>query len=396
MTPSFDALFRQALDVRSGLRFAVTGPDGTTVETVVERPCAVIGRGADAHIPLNDDTVSYRHAYLQAIGNRMLCIDLFGPNTVRWEDEAGHDWVTPRRPFRVGLYRMALQEEGWTTPDSSARNPLNCKTREGGACEYGVMPEVELRLLNKGFEHVNWPINRVLTLVGRDERCRITCNDETVSKVHCSLVLVPSGLWVVDLLGKGGTKVNDVPCAVAPLTHGGILQIGRYRMQAIYLTPPAALPPPNVSRVEFLTRLHRIFKVSWDGDTLIAAPQGRSREFRYQDIQVEANNIISSLRTQGFRNMIVDFSAVKLTGSLIIDSITQFCRAATGMAALAGCSPEQHSALKDLNLLSLWPIYPTKEDAIRAFRLGTAAAAATPKPVFTASPSFVSTSTPSA
>jgi pSer/pThr/pTyr-binding forkhead associated (FHA) protein len=374
MSQSIQEQFGRALGVRRGLRIAVTGPDGATVEAAVDRPCAVIGRGEDAHIPLSDQTVSFRHAYLQAIGNRLMCVDLFGPNTVRFDDSAQHGWISSRRPFRVGVYRVSVQDEGWEHADGSIRSPLECKTRDDTGSEYGVMPEVELRLLNQGMEQMAWPLNRVVTLVGRDERCRIACADESVSKAHCSLIHLPTGVWVVDLLGKGGTRIDEAPVSVGLLQPNSVLQVGRYRMRAIYQSPPAVLPPPTVERVEFLTRLHRIFKVTWDGDTIIALPQGRSREFRYQDIQVEANTIITALRTQGFRNVLVDFSSVKLTGSLIVDSITQFCRAAPGQAALCGCSPEQYSALRDLNLISLWPCYPTRGEAIRAFRTASAAA----------------------
>ena len=72
MSQSMPEQFGRALGVRRGLRFAVTGPDGATVEAAVDRPCAVIGRGEDAHIALTDPTVSFRHAYVQAIGNRLL------------------------------------------------------------------------------------------------------------------------------------------------------------------------------------------------------------------------------------------------------------------------------------------------------------------------------------
>lgn len=375
MNPPIEEHFRQALGVRREMRFAVTGPDGSTVETSLSRPCAVVGRGEDAHIPLADETVSFRHAYLQAIGNRLLCIDLFGPNTVRYDDAAEHQWISACRSFQVGAYRFRLQDDGWEKADGSVRSPLDCKTRDGDSSEYGVMPDVELRLLNEGLEHIAWPINRVVTLVGRDERCRVKCVDETVSRVHCSLLLLPTGLWIVDLLGKGGTIVDGTPTAMTLLRDGSTLQVGRYRMQVRYLTPPAALPPPAIEKVEFLTRHHNIFKVSWDGDTLIVTPQGRSHEFRYQDIQVEANRVISVLRIHGFRNLLVDFSAVKLCGSVMIDSVTQFCRATQGMVALCGCSPEQYSSLQDMNLSTLWPIYSNRVDAIRAFRAASVAAA---------------------
>ncbi|MEZ6067949.1 MAG: FHA domain-containing protein [Planctomycetaceae bacterium] len=202
----------------------------------------------------------------------------------------------------------------------------------------------------------------------------MTCAEETVSKVHCSLVLLPSGLWVVDLLGKGGTLVNDEPVRHRRLKEGDELHVGRYRMQVHYESPPAMLPPPGVEKVAFITRLHRCFRVEWDGDTLIVIPQGRSRDFRYQDIQREASAVVSILKTAGFENVLIDFSAVRLCGSLIIDSVTQFCRAVRGAAALCCCSQEQLSSLADLNLINLWPCHATRADAIHSLRRASVAA----------------------
>jgi pSer/pThr/pTyr-binding forkhead associated (FHA) protein len=373
MDDSSAAEFRQALGVRRAARVAVTSANGVRRELSLDRPCAIIGRSTEADVPLESETVSFRHAYLQAIGDRVFCIDLFGPNAVRWEDASAHPWVTARRGLRVGDCKVELLDDGWASADPSVPSPLDYKPREGGLNEYGLLPQVELQAQNPALKGAAWPINRVVTLVGRDDRCRVTCSDDAVSRVHCSLVLLPSGLWVVDLLGKGGTLVNGAPTRLARLAEGSLLQVGPYKLLVHYVTPPATLPPPQAERAAFLTKLHKIFKVSWDGETLIVAPQGRSRDFRYQDIQVEANAIITILRTLGFRNLLVDFSGVKLTGSLIVDSVTQFCRVTTGMAAICNCSPEQYSALKDLNLISLWPCYPTLEDGLRAMRAAAVA-----------------------
>lgn len=374
MGAATEAEFRLALGVRRDARLRVSDGNSHDSEIEFSSPCAVIGRSPQARIRLEDETVAYRHAYLQAIGDRLLCVDLYSPNGVRWDDGADQHWFSPGRIARLGTYRMQIAGEGWPATDLSLTSPLDYKPRDGGRVEYGVLPEVELQALNSALGGAAWPINRVLTLVGRDERCRIACGDPSVSKVHCGLLLLPSGLWVIDLLGKGGTLVNDEPQSFARLLEGEVLQVGRYRMQVHYLAPPAAIPPARADQVAFLTKLHRIFPVTWDGDTLIVNPQGRSRDFRYQDIQIEANAIITALRTYGFRNLLVDFSSVKLTGSLIVDSVTQFCRAASGMAAICGCSPEQFSALKDMNLISIWPCYTTREEGLRAIRTAQAAA----------------------
>jgi pSer/pThr/pTyr-binding forkhead associated (FHA) protein/anti-anti-sigma regulatory factor len=376
MSQTIEAAFRSALGVRRTARLKLTDR-GVASEVALDAPCAVIGRGPQAGVRFESDTVSYRHAYLQMIGDRICCFDLFGPNTLRWDDGGAHPWASVQRGMRIGDGRLELLDDGWSPGDASIPSPLDYKARDGLSRDYGLLPDVELRGMNAALEGQSWPVNRVITLVGRDERCRVTLADTGVSQAHCSLVLLPSGLWSVDLLGKGGTLVNGDPAGIAHLTEGTALQIGPYRFQVHYTSPPARLPPAKAERASFLTKLHKIFCVEWDGDTLIVTPQGRARDFRYQDIQVEANAIITILRTHGFRNVLIDFSQVRLSGSLVVDSITQFCRVASGQAVICHCSPEQLAALKDLNLISLWPCHPTRAEALRAIRT---AAAGAPQP----------------
>ncbi|MCA9054653.1 MAG: FHA domain-containing protein, partial [Planctomycetaceae bacterium] len=92
MSRSDAAEFRQALGIRRAVRLAVTDGGGVRTERTMEAPCAIIGRSPQSDIRLDSDTVSFRHAYLQAIGDRIICLDLFGPNPLRWDDGAAHPW----------------------------------------------------------------------------------------------------------------------------------------------------------------------------------------------------------------------------------------------------------------------------------------------------------------
>jgi len=59
------------------IRIAIIGPDGEGSRMhLMERPFAIVGRSPDCDIHLDDERVSYRHAYLQRIGGRILCVDL--------------------------------------------------------------------------------------------------------------------------------------------------------------------------------------------------------------------------------------------------------------------------------------------------------------------------------
>jgi hypothetical protein len=366
----------------------VRGPEGgRPEEVVIDAPYAVIGRGGGCHVCLSDEDIGYRHAYLQVIGGRVLCVDLLSRRGLEWDGATPGPWLSPEHRLRIGPYMLQLYDDGWAF-DSELPSPLDFRPRSEQRAEYGVLPEVELELLGGSGGGRSWPINRVLTLVGRDERCRITCADEMISKVHCSLLLAPSGLWVINLLGRAGVKVNGEQVDYAYLPHGAELQIGKYVLRAVYpkLAQQQVTQPGPMSRDDrhssalFLTRHHQVFPVEIENDVLIIAPQGDIREFYYQDIHVESNQIVRLLQAHRFANVVVDFEKVGVVGSIVLDAVATFCRNARGGATLCQASPELLTVLETMNFPSIWPYYPTREDAIRAVtsRDDTAAAASPP------------------
>jgi hypothetical protein len=92
-----------------------------------------------------------------------------------------------------------------------------------------------------------WRIDRAVSLAGSSRLCDLWLRDESVSKVHASLVLAPRGLWVVDLIGKGSMLVNGRPAYWKQLHDGSVLQIGRYRFRARF-DEPVSVPAQRVGR----------------------------------------------------------------------------------------------------------------------------------------------------
>jgi hypothetical protein len=84
-----------------------------------------------------------------------------------------------------------------------------------------------------------WRMDRALALIGRASICKIRLHSPMVSRTHCALVNTPSGLWVVDLLGREGTYVNGVSVRWGRLDPEDEMQIDQFRIRILYLTPPA-------------------------------------------------------------------------------------------------------------------------------------------------------------
>ena len=377
------AMLRYASGQIEPLRLVVSDGHGQVVSKhEITNPFAIIGRGSNCDLVINEEAVAYRHVYLQVFANRVACLDLMSVNGTQIEPPAASHWISAEHRFRVGTHWIHLEGDYWLA-DQSLPSPLDFKTRDDQRAEYGVLPKAELQLLNTSASGRLWPINRVVTLIGRDERCRITIPDERISRVHCSLLLLPTGLWVIDLLGKGGIKVNGQPVRCSALPQGSQLQIGDYLVSVHYPeiihaqglaqaasslpTPPPA-PPQSIGKqsVQFLTSQNRIFKVETWGDTLIVIPMGDVQNYKYHDVHIETGRVNELIYGHGYRKLIVDFSQSRLVGSLILDAITNFLRKATDKAVFCGASPEMHQSLTDLRLLTIWPLYASRHDALRA------------------------------
>lgn len=409
-----DANFRlrEALGVTQPIRLAVSSDRHPKPEYVdIASSFALLGRGAGCDVVLPENSVSFRHAYLQAFGDRVLCVDLLSASGITWDGPDMHGWLTPAHRLEVGISRIQLLDDGWNSDCSDWPSPMDFKTREHDDQTYGVLPDVHLELSNRKLKGMSWPINRVLTLLGRDSRCRITCADERISRVHCSLLLTPAGLWVIDLLGRGGITVNSEPVPVALLQENDELGVGQYRMKAVYETRPAAAPvaaaveveapgdttefpvtfaaPENARAAgtqtgtsqraaqtasyiaalpapEFMTRNNRIFPVEFVGETIIVSPRGGIRTAPYQQMQLEANIITQLLQTRpGLQNVVVDVGATDAMDSIIISCISAICRSARQKAAICHCSEAMLSVLTDMSLTKVWPYFATREEALQ-------------------------------
>ncbi len=380
--------------------------EGDTAPVVHELkyPYAVIGRGEGCDIILPGGEVSFRHAYLQVIEGRVFCVDLASRNGVEWEDgPRKYGWVVPDEPLRIGPYTLRVQ--GDETRDRSLRDALsdlNPLERYHG--QAGPMPRVDLEFQYETATQPTWSVNRLLTLVGRGPVCKVRFDTPMVSGVHCSLLLTRHGLWAIDLLGRGGIKVDDELVQVMPLQSGDVISVASYQIGVFYDEPaelaaadrqtdnaaegdtsmddlesaflqdapvPDAAPPPPQdpsAKADGLEWLGTIFKIERQGSTLVVIPVVDGCGFRYQQLHVEANSLQRKFEMKSFGNLVVDLCALNYFGSELIGVLIRLARAVTNsQGRVAFCSPSAKmlEVLESMRLNKLWPIFPSREDAIR-------------------------------
>ena len=193
----------------------------------LRRPYLIIGSAPACDVQLDLPEVSYRHAYLQIIGGRICCLDLASRcGTYQRALRRKSFWVDPGEEFSISAGTFRLMAEGEAAPGTQVLTAAD-----------QPLPEVRLSFVNgRDFQHerTTWLPKRELTLVGWSRICKFQLIDDSVSRVHASLLLTPAGLWVVDLLGKDGIKVNDEPVAFRLLANGDRLAIGRFQFEATY------------------------------------------------------------------------------------------------------------------------------------------------------------------
>lgn len=368
-----DTMLRHAVRAGEGFRLKTLGDDVPPGAADLTSPFAVVGRSSEADLMLPDRTVSLRHLYVQPLNGLVYACDLFSANGTRVGGRAfTSGWVAEDESVTVGPYEVAVGGGG---PPGDAPAPDEYKPRGEVHDFYGPLPRISLELMGHSKKAV-WPLNRALTLLGRDDRCRITCGHESVSAVHCGLLLTRSGLWAVDLVSRTGIRINGEDKRCGLLSDGFELTVGKYRLRThVEDTPSPPVTSPGDGSgvsgpsVDFLTKGHRIFRVETDGtDAVVVCPMGDQTQFPYQEIQTEANTVVHVIANRGFRHAVVDFSRVRVVNSIIVESVAGFCRSAPGKAVLCGATPEMYSVLEDMKLPTIWPHYLTREDALAAVR----------------------------
>ena len=170
--------------------FRVAGAGGEPDRMVkVRRPFALIGRAADADLPLDDRAVSARHAYLHLDPRGVYAVDL----------------VTRTGTRINGSNRMV----GWLRPgdwvEVAGRRVELLRVRLGGAtvdpppCDADLLSDaphealVGVTLEPRRSSDPPWVLGSELVFLGWSASCGIQVKDAAVARTHCALVRTAVG-----------------------------------------------------------------------------------------------------------------------------------------------------------------------------------------------------------
>src|SRR5438105_10214741 len=200
------------------------------------QPFAIIGREPRAHLQLDHDQVSRRHAYRQVVGARLFLLDLDSRLGTVWVSGPRRSgWLDKEQGIQIGPYSIhhaSVNGNGTALGAESGSAAPPVLLRQG-------LPAVTLEFINRTGRSTTWQMSPMLALVGRSPDCRVHLVGQSVSNFHCSLVRTPLGVWVIDLFGRNGVRVNEQLVRHCRLDHGDRMQVGRFLIQVHYDTPPA-------------------------------------------------------------------------------------------------------------------------------------------------------------
>jgi pSer/pThr/pTyr-binding forkhead associated (FHA) protein len=240
-------LFRSACGLVAPLALAcedAQSPGSPPSALVCPGPFLFIGRHPTDALRLDDRKVSRRHAFLQAVAGRVVCIDLKSRTKTYWADEPEDrpwGWLDPGQSIRIGPYRIRRTDR---PADEPARSELDdpFAPTAGGESAADVPPGPMLELpFRVGGQVPIWDMRGLLALVGRADDCQLTLADDSVSRTHACLVRTPMGAWVVDLGAREGVFVNGTRVSWAWLADGDLVRFGLFTMVLRYDRRPEGL-----------------------------------------------------------------------------------------------------------------------------------------------------------
>jgi len=179
---------------------------------------------------------------VQMIGGRLFCVDMGSRLGIRCAGVQGTSgWLHPGQDLEIGPFTVRYATSAPSASALTGINPL-----EARGTDVQLLPAMTLEFANGLTRQPRWRLNRILTLAGRATNCKLQLADVTVSRYHAAFVAAPQGLWVVDMLGKDGTRVNGERIRWAQLQDGDRVQVGKF---LIRVWQEGATPGSNPSVV---------------------------------------------------------------------------------------------------------------------------------------------------
>jgi pSer/pThr/pTyr-binding forkhead associated (FHA) protein len=251
----------QRLFVECGGRSATTlrflFADAPPVTVVMDRPNFLIGSAPNCDLVLSHAEIHPHHALLQWVNGSLFYCDLTSStsngstsngstsngstsngstsNGSTSDGPTSHGGTRPQsaegvwvrhEPVCVGPYQLLVQADETSPPPEDS--PLVRSPRLANE-----LPQIALQFQGVAQSENQWPVDRILTVIGRGSQCRLRLNHESIPQVLSCLLRTPTSCWIIDIAGAGTTTVNGRPVTISPIDIGDNLQLGTFSVDVI-------------------------------------------------------------------------------------------------------------------------------------------------------------------
>jgi anti-anti-sigma factor len=115
------------------------------------------------------------------------------------------------------------------------------------------------------------------------------------------------------------------------------------------------------------------FEIEHDGQTLIITPRMELSELDFQKIEAGAREVLKLLEDGTVRDVLLDFHKTDYYGSTALGFFVKLwkrIRDRNGRMVFCRVSDHEKEILKITNFDHLWPIFRTRDEALKALREG--------------------------
>ncbi len=206
--------------------------DAPPVTVVMDRPNFLIGSAPNCDLVFSHAAIHPHHALLQWINGSLFYCDLTsqtsnGPTSHGGTRPQSAEGVWVRyEPVCVGPYQLLVEADEMSPPPEDS--PLVRSPRLANE-----LPQIALQFQGVAQSENQWPVDRILTVIGRGSQCRLRLNHESIPQVLSCLLRTPTSCWIIDIAGAGTTTVNGRPVTMSPIDIGDILQLGTFPVDVI-------------------------------------------------------------------------------------------------------------------------------------------------------------------
>lgn len=223
--------FRRRLFVecrgKTDTKLRVEHPGAEPLTVVMDRPFLLIGSDSECDLILEHDEIAPRHCLLHWVDSHIFCCHL-APRSKRVpakQQPPNGCWLN-NEPIAIGPFQLLLDKPtSLPEPESS---PLD---RSPGLMS--DFPQFALQFQGVEQSDNQWPVNRVVTMIGRGSQCKLRLNHPSMPIVQACLIRTKNGCWLIDVLGAGTTGVNNRAITIAPIDIGDVLQLGPFQVEVV-------------------------------------------------------------------------------------------------------------------------------------------------------------------